>query len=113
MPRTSPATLDGSAAARDLHLTLITQHPPGDWRVPGVDLHVLPFRGGTGYFANAIEVKRILSTVRPDLLNAHYASGYGTTAGLVGYQPTLPVRLGQRRVRLPRPIGPYWVAPPA
>ena len=36
---------------------------------------------------------RVLNTIlrdwRPDILNAHYASGYGTTAALAGAKPLL------------------------
>ncbi len=45
--------------------------------------------GPAGYFLNALALRRALAQWRPDLLNAHYASGYGTTAALVGFVPTL------------------------
>jgi glycosyltransferase involved in cell wall biosynthesis len=50
---------------------------------------VLPFRGRLGYFANAPAFRRLVTAVRPDLVNAHYASGYGTTAALARFRPTL------------------------
>ena len=34
-------------------------------------------------------LRRLLHDERPDLLNAHYASGYGTTAALAGFRPWL------------------------
>lgn len=49
----------------------------------------LPYQAQIGYFANAWHLRRELRRWRPDLLNAHYASGYGTTAALAGYSPTL------------------------
>ena len=49
----------------------------------------LPRPGQIGYFSNAWAARRHLSSWRPDLLNVHYASGYGTTAALAGYTPTL------------------------
>jgi L-malate glycosyltransferase len=77
-------------AERDIAVTLVTQHAATAWRVPsGIDLRVLPTSGKIGYFANALPLRRLLRDVRPDILNAHYASGYGTTAALVGYRPTL------------------------
>jgi glycosyltransferase involved in cell wall biosynthesis len=77
-------------AARDIDLTLVTQHPPVVWGPPqGVGLRVLPFRGRVGYFANAVQLRRVLRALRPDLLNVHYASGYGTTAAIAGFRPTV------------------------
>jgi glycosyltransferase involved in cell wall biosynthesis len=32
-------------------------------------------------------VKKLLAKIQPDLVNAHYASGYATTARLAGYHP--------------------------
>lgn len=75
---------------RGLAVTLVSQAPPGGWSVPvGVTYHQLPFRGEKGYFANVPSLRRILLKERPDLVNAHYASGYGTLAGLVRHRPTL------------------------
>lgn len=77
-------------AARGILVCLATQHPPEGWDIPaGVSLHLLRFRGSTGYFLNAWGLRRLAKRTRPDLVNAHYASGYGTTAALVGYSPTL------------------------
>ena len=49
----------------------------------------LPRAGQLGYFSNAWALRRHLSSWRPDLLNVHYASGYGTTGALAGFRPTL------------------------
>ena len=77
-------------AARDLDLTLVTQHKPVGWTSPDrVRMRVLPFRGPIGYFANAPRLKRILRDVRPELLNVHFASGYGTMSALVGFPRTV------------------------
>lgn len=77
-------------ASRGIDLTIVTQHRPHGWLPPpGVEMHVLRFRGGFGYFANALRLRRILGTVRPELLNVHYASGYGTMAAIAGYRPTV------------------------
>ena len=53
----------------------------------GVKVHVLPDRGALGYFLMVGAVKKLLKKIQPDLVNAHYASGYGTTARLVGFRP--------------------------
>jgi glycosyltransferase involved in cell wall biosynthesis len=77
-------------AARGVDLVLATQHPDPAWPLPaGVRLAVLPHRGLTGYFRNAPALRRLLQAERPALLNAHYASGYGTTAALAGFRPWL------------------------
>ena len=49
----------------------------------------LPHDGLRGYFLNALALRRLLARWQPDLLHAHYASGYGTTAALCGFRPWL------------------------
>ncbi|MES3013364.1 MAG: glycosyltransferase [Pseudomonadota bacterium] len=49
----------------------------------------LPHAGSLGYFRNAGPLRRALARWRPDILNAHYASGYGSTSALAGFAPTL------------------------
>lgn len=56
---------------------------------PAVECVWLPHAQGFGYLLNARAVRRHLAAWRADLLNAHYASGYGTTAALCGFHPTL------------------------
>ena len=49
----------------------------------------LPHAGSLGYFRNAPAVRRAIAAWRPEILNAHYASGYGSTAAWCGFAPTL------------------------
>ena len=49
----------------------------------------LPHAGSLGYFRNAGPLRRVLARWRPEILNAHYASGYGSTSALAGFAPTL------------------------
>jgi glycosyltransferase involved in cell wall biosynthesis len=56
---------------------------------PHVRVVVLPYRGQLGYFRNGRALRRLLAEERPNLVNAHYASGYGTTARLARFYPTL------------------------
>jgi glycosyltransferase involved in cell wall biosynthesis len=56
---------------------------------PEITLHGLPVRSGAGYLLNAWPLRRLLARLQPDLLHAHYASGYGTLARLAGWRPTL------------------------
>ena len=41
------------------------------------------------YYGLMPTLRRLLERLRPDLLHAHYASGYGTTAMLSGWQPLM------------------------
>lgn len=77
-----------NALARAGHTVhLISQHAFADSLDTAVERHGLAHRGGTGYVRNAPALRTLLGTLRPDLLNAHYASGYGTLARLSGFRP--------------------------
>jgi len=54
-----------------------------------VNLFVLPFRPPLGYYLNSLNARRILNQIKPDILNTHYASGYGTLSRLIDFHPTL------------------------
>ena len=75
-------------ANRNVRLTLVSQHATGGWTPPSnVNLRLLPRQGLLGYFSNVWAFRKILQDELPDLVNAHYASGYGTTAAITGYKP--------------------------
>jgi L-malate glycosyltransferase len=76
-----------SSAGNEVHV--ITQHPVVDTFDPLVKVHLFPFRGVLGYFTMVPGVRKLLREIKPDILNAHYASGYATTARLVDYRPWL------------------------
>ena len=77
-------------AARGHALCVLTQHPCEPGLLPASAELVTLARGGqAGYFANAWRARRVLRAWRPDIVNAHYASGYGTTAALCGVRPML------------------------
>ncbi|SES88615.1 Glycosyltransferase involved in cell wall bisynthesis [Oceanobacillus limi] len=77
-------------AARKHEVHLITMHRIAlDQINSNVTVHKLTFPAPVGYYANALEVKLLLRSIKPDLLHAHYASGYGTLSRLVHYRPTL------------------------
>lgn len=75
---------------RSHEIHLITMH---DEKVDKFDkrvkIHRLKVPAPFGYYLNVIEAKRIVKKIQPDLLHAHYASGYGTLARLINYTPTL------------------------
>lgn len=74
-----------SESGHEVHL--ISQHVPKDSLLSSVKLYLFPFRGEIGYFLMVPEVRRIIKKLKPDIINAHYASGYGTTARLVNIKP--------------------------
>lgn len=55
----------------------------------GIEVHYLKTGGVFGYWFCAGELKKLLRKFRPNVLNAHYASGYGTLARLCGVKPLL------------------------
>ena len=63
----------------DVHLAHIAdQEPGGDPIDERVTVHRLPFSGQAGYYFNAGALRLLGSRLRPDIVNGHYASGYGT-----------------------------------
>lgn len=97
-------------AGHQVHL--ITQHPLLEAVDESVVVHEFAFRGTLGYFQMAPAVKRLLKQIKPHILNAHYASGYGTTARLVGFHPYLLSVWGSDVYDVPRQsfLHKYWVA---
>ncbi|MCQ2067847.1 MAG: glycosyltransferase [Bacteroidaceae bacterium] len=45
------------------------------------------FGGKRGYFLNVFELRRIFREFKPDVVNVHFASGYGTLARLARLKP--------------------------
>jgi len=76
-------------AEHGVEVHLLTQHTGGDVLRGDVAVHSLRAKGSPGYYANVFELQHRLRQIRPDLLNAHYASGYGTLARLSGFRPLL------------------------
>ena len=69
---------------------VFTQHACDRKLLPiSANVFPLPRGGALGYFTNAWRARELLTRWRPDVVNAHYASGYGTTAALCGVRPVL------------------------
>lgn len=69
---------------------LITMHEEQADKIDRrVTIHQLNIPAPLGYYVNVLEAKRLIKTIQPDLLHAHYASGYGTLARLINFTPTL------------------------
>jgi len=73
------------SAGNEVHV--ITQHKPCDPFLSGIKVHSFPFRGILGYFLMTPKVRKLLKEIKPDIVNAHYASGYATTARLANIRP--------------------------
>jgi len=80
----------GALAQRGHALCVISQHRCERALLPATaEVTWLRHAGPPGYFLNALKLHRVLAQWRPEVLSAHYASGYGTTAALCGFGPTL------------------------
>ncbi|AZS82255.1 glycosyltransferase [Achromobacter sp. MY14] len=71
----------------DTHVLSLTSQD--DAYNPRVSLHRLPWGPPQGYLLAAPALRRTLREIGPDLLNTHYATGYGTLARLAGFTPSL------------------------
>ncbi len=69
----------------DIHI--VSQHPKAVDFPESIPVTLLPYKGFLGYFLNVFALRKILKEIKPDILNVHYASGYGTTARLVNFHP--------------------------
>ena len=70
------------------------QIAPGRYELPGVQVHKCyagkgpaGFLGKLGYFASGARARRILEHIKPDVVNAHYASSAGLAAWRSGFRP--------------------------
>ncbi|MBB4810271.1 glycosyltransferase involved in cell wall biosynthesis [Acinetobacter johnsonii] len=69
----------------DIHV--ISQHEiSSDWP-KNIPVTLLPHKGFIGYYLNIFALRKILEKIQPELVNVHYASGYGTTARLINFHP--------------------------
>ena len=72
----------------DVHLVFQSNHKPlGNEISNKAKLYCLKYSGNKGYFINALELRRLFQTIKPNVVNAHYASGYGTLARLARLRP--------------------------
>ena len=69
----------------DVHV--VSQHLASNDFPKDLPLTLLPYKGFLGYFLNVFALRKLLKDLKPDLVNVHYASGYGTTARLASFHP--------------------------
>lgn len=67
------------AFSKNHDVFLITMHKP-NIEIQNCKVFVLSIKGTIGYYLNALEVHKIVGKIKPDIINVHYASGYGTLA---------------------------------
>jgi glycosyltransferase involved in cell wall biosynthesis len=80
-----------SLAQSGLKIYLVSQHDLKDDLGENVRFFRLPFSGPAGYFANVFYFRKLVKKLQPDLIHAHFASGYGTLARLSGFEYFLSV----------------------
>lgn len=76
-------------AQAGVEVHLIGIHDSAHVLDPNVTVHRLPYSAPVGYALSAHQLKKLLRHIQPDLLNAHYATGYGLLARLSQFKPLL------------------------
>ncbi|EEX95059.1 lipopolysaccharides biosynthesis glycosyltransferase [Vibrio orientalis CIP 102891 = ATCC 33934] len=72
--------------SKGIEVHLLTCHPIKESYSEGIYLHQLTPLVPIGYILAARRLKKVLKSIQPDLLHAHYVTGYGTLAVLSGFQ---------------------------
>lgn len=75
--------------SRGIDVHLISAHCSSLDFDPRVNVHFLKYKAPFGYFLAVFEVRQLLKTIQPALVNAHFATGYGLLARLVRFKPSL------------------------
>ena len=81
-----------NALCRDfeVHLIYCNNHTPGIHNINSkVILHKLPFNAPYGYYLNCSFLNHLFRQIKPDIVNVHFASGYGTLARISKIQVDL------------------------
>lgn len=76
-------------AGLEVHIISLAGNPLTEQLNKKVNVHMLPYKRNLGYFKMVPIAKRLLNKIKPDIVNAHYVSGYGTASTLINYKPTL------------------------
>ncbi len=84
-----------------IQIYLATQHPVRQEIDREVEVIQFPYRGNPGYFLMPFKLKKLARSIRPDIMNAHFASGYGTTGRLTRWHPYLLSIWGSDVYRFP------------
>jgi len=76
-----------SERGHDVHLLSLDDPSPDI--LPAVHQYKLPYGSPFGYFLAARKLRWLLERIKPDLLNTHYATGYGVLGRRSGFVPNL------------------------
>ncbi len=76
-------------ASRGVEVFLVSLHQCTETLDNRVHYILLKQKAPLGYLTAAGELIKLIEFIKPDLLNAHYATGYGFMARKVGFAPTL------------------------
>lgn len=81
-----------SLSRRGLEVCLVYNkgHEPSvDSICERVQCYCLKYSGVMAYYLNAYELRKLTNMLKPDVINVHFASGYGTLARRAGIGPIL------------------------
>lgn len=75
----------------EVHLAYLPNHAPSKYYkiLDSVKLHPLGIAGYLGYYLNGVQLSLLSKRIKPDVINAHFASGYGTLARVSRLKPLL------------------------
>lgn len=74
----------------EIHLVYCKNHKPNIDNINSkVVLHELKFNAPYGYYLNVMELRKLYKEIKPDVINVHYASGYGTLVRRAKIKPVL------------------------
>jgi len=76
-------------ASLDHEIFLISAHKLLEPLASNIKYYQLSNKAPLGYYTNSHELKKILRQIKPEILNVHFASGYGTLGRLSGFTPLL------------------------
>ncbi|WP_272899181.1 glycosyltransferase [Caldalkalibacillus salinus] len=77
-------------AERGHEVHLITIHPADENNIDSrVKIKKVSIPPPIGYYLGFFQSRNYINKIKPDIINAHYASGYGTLARFVNYSPYL------------------------
>lgn len=77
-----------SERGHEVHLAYKYDDEPGENEIDKkVFLHRLRYSGTKGYLLNAYQLNKLYHELKPDVVNTHYASGYGTLARIARLKP--------------------------
>ncbi len=72
----------------EVHLVAVNDHKVKKDKIDeSVVIHYLRFSSPWGYYLNALELYLLCKKIKPDVINAHYASGYGTLVRMAHIHP--------------------------